>query len=265
MWDYKNAYNGYEDLATFTGDELAKYRQHLLEKSRPQSKWIKERFNIENVLEIGCGNGRLLIDLAEGTAETDFYGSGIDVSDSRIKFAEKWYADAGINNLEFWVQDVLKPSWLLPGPNTLVICVTGTFGYFHPQDFKAPAFVLDRIKSSLDVDGAAVFELYNIPDKRKRMLEINNNHLRSWYKLAPEDKFDFYLEEFNYFPEIDNTMCHTKTFITKTGRVDEGRYEMLKYYSKEEFRDLALSVGFRQIDFHGALWTPDSEVVVVHA
>jgi len=81
------------------------------------------------VLEVGCGNGRLLVELARrGAVETAL---GIDVARSRIGFARRWAADESCHGVAFEAGDAL--TYGLPSDAfDAVVVFTGTFGYFEP-------------------------------------------------------------------------------------------------------------------------------------
>ena len=84
------------------------------------------------MLEVGGGNGRLLIDLARrGRCGP---GRGIDLAESRIAFALEWAADEGLGDVRFEAADALTYDW---GDGTwdAALCVTSAFAYFEPLGY----------------------------------------------------------------------------------------------------------------------------------
>src|SRR4051812_11879024 len=84
--------------------EVAAYRQAVLRKTEHQRDVIAALLGPEaTLLEIGCGNGRLLIALADRLRA----GIGIDLARSRVAFARAWAQDAGQRHLTFIAGDAL--------------------------------------------------------------------------------------------------------------------------------------------------------------
>ena len=126
-----NSYEGVEHPDNFADRAAVDvYRQAALDKSRTQADFITRIFPAaRTVLEACCGNGRLLIFLAQHLD----HGHGFDLSKSRVAFGNRWIADQAIANVDIWCDDVLSPSPRLSGLRAqLGICITGAFGYFEP-------------------------------------------------------------------------------------------------------------------------------------
>jgi hypothetical protein len=234
-------YEGYENLADFTPEGLAAYRQSLLEKSKAQVEFIKKHTCGKlNIVEIGSGNGRLLISLAKAGKVN--LGWGLDISESRTAFAKQWQTDLKIKELLFIQRDIVYNDSQFNVD--LSICITGCFQYFsYDKNWFSPArCVLDFMRDS---SGTALFELYKRPANP-----------RSWHKLPDTDRFMYLLDD--YTP--DNPTTHTKTFIKRDGTVDI-RTEQLYYYTMVQFLDLLKSAGFNNV--HWAKENSQSMVVLV--
>lgn len=248
----KEAYEGVDSLSNFrTMDDILRYREQLLNKTKPQTKFIRSLFtksNIGHVLEIGCGNGRLLIDIVSSELlerNSGIRAVGIDLSDSRIAFAEQWAMDLGIiGSIAFTSGDIL--TFPQAQSSDLVICVTGAFQYFKPMGRESD--ILEFFKKSLKEGGKLVLEVYNLPAERRLMLQVANNRLKTWDALPPEDPFAYYLNNWIYDPWT-KIMTHEKTFIHRSGRIDDLRIEYLKYYTPAELIDRLSNVGFKEISF----------------
>lgn len=232
MDDLKHAYEGVDDLKDFTKESLTNYRALLVSKSIPQLYLMTQLKNgrLGSVLEIGCGNGRtLLTGAVYGQLKT---GVGVDLSASRIGFARDWAKEeCEDDRLDFISCSIFD---IEPKPvYDTVICITGAFQYFEPQGRKDQ--LLEYIRHSLRPGGGAILELYDIPEERRKLLELSS-HLQTWYELPPEDPWRFYLESFDLEP--NDIVTHKKTFVSRDGRIDEGRVERLKYYRYQDLDDM---------------------------
>jgi SAM-dependent methyltransferase len=246
-------YNGYEELARFMPGELHSYRQMLLEKTQPMVDLIGNEVWMPNftkpglrVLEIGCGNGRLLIGLAnQGLLE---HGAGIDISQSRIDFANQWCDDAGHDDkMTFVCDDVLNRlhayNGVLHGDGgfDLAVCITGCFQYFYPASPQAPRELLRYMKTTAPW---GLFELYKRPPMG-----------RTWKELPADDPWMYVLDD---YVDNDDWVEHTKTFIARDGRVDT-RVENLAYYTPEVFITHLKRAGYTST----RVWEDSSSFVVL--
>lgn len=260
--DLAAAYEGVEGSFPDAASR-ARYRAAMLAKSLHQADFIGRLLGRpSSVLEVGCGNGRLLIELARRGLLTD--GIGIDMARSRICFAREWADDERLNSLRFEAADALE---FEPGPNRhdAIICVTGMFAYLDPLAPGTAELVLRRWANALRPDGLLVLELYPHPEITSLMPK-SSGVLRLWRELDAGDPWRFYLSELRLEGCI---LTHIKTFIHRTtGQVDTGRRERLMIYSMQEISHILRHAGFDQIVGHEG-WTETSyesaETMVVTA
>lgn len=236
-------YEGYEDLSSFSGPQLARYRQALLEKTKPQIDFVLKHISLPSyrIVEIGSGNGRFLIGMANRARNGKgllAYGYGMDLSASRVAFAEQWAGDWFKQNwisgpLVFLQEDILTK---ISGPYVdIAVCITGCIQYFNPAEVK---HVLGWMRSHATY---GLFELYHRPVFHTPT-QYGPLPAKTWHKLPDTDKFTYLLDE--YTP--DNPTKHTKIFIGRDGSVDE-RVEHLRYYGDIEFRRLLAEAGFTNL------------------
>jgi SAM-dependent methyltransferase len=241
--DVAAAYEGLEALDQFTDPEaLNAYRASMFERTAPQTAFVRTRLGAGGALEIGSGNGRLLLDLARsGTIER---GLGIELSSSRTEFAQRWAQDLGCaEKVEFRAGDALAAD--LGGGWDLAACITGTFGYFDAFVPGSAGQLARRLHGALRPGGSLVLELYPHPVER-RLLEAAQGTLRTWKELDEGDPWRFYLSEFT----IEGTvLSHRKTFVHRTsGEIDEGRSERLVIYTPDAIETLLRDAGFGEIE-----------------
>jgi len=241
-------YEGVEGLELFSGPaHIDAYRSMLLAKTADQARFIVKLMGEHkfSVLELCCGNGRLLIALA-GLRMLK-YADGIDASSSRIKFALDWVEDFNKGRsfgteCRFHTGDVSSP---VPKPWSydVGVCITGALQYF---EYWTALDILKRMITKNNIR-VVVLELYNIPHERKEMLAAGNNRLRLWEELPLEDPFIYYLNDFTYYPDL-NMMDHGKVFIGRDGGIDGGRIERLHYYTPDKVSKLVQEAGFEFVE-----------------
>ena len=259
-----SAYEGVEELAGYSATQLRAYRDDLLDRTEQQASFIAARLPPDaRVLEIGSGNGRLLIALARAGAVAD--ALGLEVARSRVEFARAWAADDGIAGLRFEVADALAGD--LPGEFDAVICITGAFAYFDAMRAGSAVELLRRAHDALASGGLLVLELYPHPRHRRMLESDSTGELRLWQELAPSDPWRFYLSHLRYDGQR-RVLSHHKTFVHRTsGEIDEGRHEHLRLYDAAELDVELRAAGFADVEAHGG-WTgepcgADDELLVV--
>jgi SAM-dependent methyltransferase len=252
MGQLADAYEGVEDLSSFPGPAaMQAYRRTVLERSVAQADFLLERVDTPaRVLEVACGNGRLLIELARrGTLAA---GRGLDIAASRIAFAERWAADEEVRQVRFEARDVFQSSLEAEGYDATV-CITGAFGYFEPL---APGSALElarRLNAATRPGGLLVLELYPAPHYR-RIAQAGGGEARVWKELPADDPWRYYLSHV-VLEHDGQVLTHNKTFIHReTGEVDSGRSEKLHLYTPESIAHLLEEAGFEDASaFEG--WT----------
>lgn len=236
----------YEGLETGLGDAaaVAAYREAALARHAPDAAFLATRLAPgAQVLEIGCGNGSLLIDLARRGALAG--GLGIDLARSRIAFATEWAADEPeASGLRFAAGDALTAD-LGTEPHDAVLCLTGTFAYFDAFRPGAGEELLGRAVAALAPGGLLALELY--PHRRaRRLLEASDDRrVRLWRELEEGDPWRFYLSDLTLDGSV---LVHRKTFVHRhDGTVDATRSERLRLYDPDELTALATAAGLRDV------------------
>ena len=258
------AYEGLERPESFAGPEaILRYREAALDRSRQQSELLAaELAPAASVLEIGCGNGRLLVDLAQRGAAVQ--AVGIDVAASRIEFARTWARDLGLDGLRFEAADALT-SPLDPDAFDAALCITGALGYFGAAQPRADGRLLERMAEALTPGGLLCLELYPHVQTR-RLLAHTGGEARVWHELPPTDPWRFYLSRYIL---TDDVLLHEKRFVHReTGAIDEGREEQLFLYDPVSISDALERAGFsdvRCLDGWSREDYADGEVLVVLA
>jgi SAM-dependent methyltransferase len=248
---YKSGYEGYERPEQFpTRAALQDYRRLLLEKTQAQIAFIERRLGSRRlrVIEFGSGNGRLLVALV--LAGLLQHGVGVEISRSRSAFARAWATDLGLSTVTFVTGDALAFTAFDAASFDLAICITGAFNCFYPISEQAPQQVLRTMRLALAPGGTALLELYQLPERRRRMFALNDGRLRLWQPLPAEDRFAYYLDDLQYWADRQ-VLKHEKTFIGRDGTIDRGRVKVLKYYTIDEVSALLARAGYVTVSVRG--------------
>jgi SAM-dependent methyltransferase len=239
------AYEGVEGRGSFADHAtLEAYRALALQKTDAQLAFLKSKCPTGGrLIEIGCGNGRLPIALAQLGLIDD--GIGLDLSDTRVAFARTWAADLHLDDrLRFEVADALSYEPDVTACS-LAVCITGTLGYFDAYVPGSSRKILDTLRRSLAANGLLLLELYPHPHEL-RLLRANDGHIRVWSELNASDPWRFYLSDLRL--ESEEVLVHTKTFVHRTdGLIDAGRSERLILYTPETISTLLLESGFSNV------------------
>jgi SAM-dependent methyltransferase len=258
------AYEGVDDLDSF-GDRTSidRYRADRLRRTAPQADCLAERMSPGRILEVACGNGRLLLEFARRDGRPSL---GIDVAASRVAFAREWAREARYGDTEFALGDALDYP-LQTGSFVAALCITGAFAYFEAAAPGAAALLARRLNDALEPGGLLCLELYPHPGYR-RLLEAVGGEARIWNELPPDDPWRFYLSRLS-LDDSGVILRHDKTFIHRaTGEVDSGREEHLYLYSEEGITEVLDTAGFHEVTLYeewGGKRYRGGEVMVVTA
>jgi len=247
---YKTGYEGFEVPENFpTETALADYRQLLVAETGRETAFIARHLGHRKlrIMDLGSGNGRLLVTLGlEGMVE---FGLGVEISRSRVAFAQQWVRDLGLQDIQWVAADVLDFNEFEAGAFDIVTCLGDVFSYFRAVRKAAPAEMLVRTRTALVRDGCLLLHIYQMSKEREQMLALSGGRLRVWRPLPPEDRFAYYLSELDYVAE-ERMLTHRKTFIGRDGSIDDGRMEVMGYHSRAELLQLLNNGGFHRIQLY---------------
>src|SRR5712691_8995952 len=198
-WDaesYKTGYDGVELPERFpTAAALEAYRRLLLEQTERETALVARHLGHRKlrVMDLCSGNGRFLVKLAlEGMLD---FGLGVEISRSRVAFAQDWLRDLGLQAVQAVCADALEFHDFDPASFDLVSCIGDTFSYFAPVRENAPVQALATMRRALVPTGCVLLHVYQVSEKRKQILALNDGKLRVWRPLPPEDRFAYYLSD----------------------------------------------------------------------
>ena len=170
-----NNYEGVEAPDNFADDRaVSQYRAAVLERSKVHAEFITRCFpDACTILESCCGNGRLLIALADRFESL----YGFDASKSRVAFGKSWIEDSGYTNIDLWSDNAMAPSARLLGLKVdLGICITGAFGYFEAFEEGISERLMQIHAAQINTGGGLLLELYQHPHEIAACLQ--DSHMR---------------------------------------------------------------------------------------
>jgi precorrin-6B methylase 2 len=200
--------------------------------------------NLKNnkVCEIGSGNGKLLIAMdLDGIVSKAI---GIEISESRFNFAEKFRKQYQSKNVSFINDDLFKVSPL--NNFDLIFGVDIVFQLLSALSEKAEKQTLDWIYDSLKPNGSILLELREFKSTLHVLDTQHDGINRTWEKFDQSDPFDFvlskqYVNEQNYLVR-ENLFYKRNTFETSFFKI------LLKLYSPVKISALFLRHGFKHIN-----------------
>lgn len=171
--------NVYDEIS----QEFSATRQYIWPDLKPFLNEVKSN---SSVLDVGCGNGRLLLGLPQKIKYT-----GIDISKELLKEAEKNYPEQ-----KFLETDITQDSiWKHLPQYDYIFCVAVLH---HLPTEKDQLFVLNQIKKHLKPHGKAVITVWNLwqPKYRKYHLDLktklqNPHHVYIPFQGKPRFHFAF--------------------------------------------------------------------------
>ena len=216
---------------------------------------LLEKLNVDKdarILEVGCGNGRILINLAKLGYKNLV---GIDISPRFIKDAEKKKERHGTKHVKFLVGDVLELDKLFgKGEFDVVMFVwTSVVGYYGEEEIDKEIFSKVR---------------YVLRD-RGYMLILNSANRDLILRLSEYYSGPYISEHGNLtvieYPKFDPVRSVNKTRWKFYRRLESGDLKFLdeieyeiRLYSLHELIKMAGEAGFNYVDAYGRLSTMEA-------
>ena len=231
----------YEDYEKFSSNDVEKrYKLNKLEQAKKNVSFI-DRLNQGkvSVLELGSGNSKFLYALA--LADKLEAGVGIEVSQDRHDFAEKWRKELDCNSVTNLFWDALTlPSYVFDNKKyDITYCVDLAFQFFDPVSPGSDLEVLNKMFEATKIGGHIVLEL----DTHNRLIsKMENNKLKTRQSFEDPDPWEFLLWDCE---QHENTIEINKTFINRRSMKRSKSSVVLKNYSRGDIISLLERVGFK--------------------
>ncbi|MDC0156184.1 class I SAM-dependent methyltransferase [Verrucomicrobia bacterium] len=235
--DYRNininAYKQVENAQNYkTTKELEEYRSKRINDVLPATEFIEKSICKGaplRVLEYCSGSSCLLYSLEKrGLLEKGF---GVEISENRFGFAERWKNDHGfvkVNNLNLNVEDLDFPE----DSFDLIILVDSAFCYFFPENFDLPEKVVSQISKWLVKGGKCIFDMMTRV-KDREMCNKHGSH-SYWLEFEAENPFRFGLYKQEIVDSDNSIMFTQNTYIRRDGFIDDSKKEFTRFYTLHE-------------------------------
>jgi len=177
-----------------SNQEVEKYRQSKIDEVQKNVSFIERHFNTKiDVLEIGSGNSKFLYGLDK--ADLLKSGYGIDVSKSRIDFANEWKKDLQIQNVHNVHGNALDLDLDNLPEFDLIYCVDMAFQLFDPAQPGSDIKFLNSCYKKLKKGGKIVLEL----DSSEQILKsLHNDKAKLWQEFDSSDPWMYLLWDCTY-------------------------------------------------------------------
>lgn len=261
----QRAYDDFEKLENFSGNDLNKYRNNKLASATGHTNFIKKLFpgrQRMSVLELGSGNSRSLFALEKaGMLEK---GYGIEISRSRFEFAELWKKEWDFSKVFNINSNVIGADIRKFGPFDLCFCVDLAFQFFEPYGIDRVFEILDAVNKNLRDGGKVVIEL----DGCGRALDsVRYGMGRIWEEFSHPDPWRYSLWDCRYDKKT-KLLTLKKIFIKRNMHRFWTNVTILRIYNKDEISALLKKVGFKKIKLYsgwegGPFKNDASEFIVV--
>ena len=244
----------YKDYEVFDSeDTLEAYRKEKLKSVEKNVKFVKDNCGKNlKVLEIGSGNSKFLYALEEKGLLN--YGYGVEISNSRVKFANKWKKDLKNKNVYNYEDNILNVNFEYLGNSNLVYCVDLAFQFINPLKPGSDKELLTTIYNHLQPGGKLILEL----DTHKRLVnQMENNSLKTWQEFDKSDPWRYLLWECSlqgHNIEINKTFIKRDLTDTSVSKV------ILKNYERHDIISMMKNVGFKNCNVYEH-WDKESDIV----
>lgn len=219
------AFENYSDV-----NSLIEYRKARILFCENYSKYISillaGRENAKAV-EIGSGSSALLFSLLEKKIITE--GIGIEQSESRFNFAERWKKDCNYFNVKNICSNFVDIE--LPHETfDLYLIVDNTFSYLYPENQLYPKNLIQQAEKYLKKDGYIIIELNNYVPFRKTLREEKTT------KLPESNPFE-YAVHIKTFDIETNILKSEAKYIRKDGK-EKSKIELSYVYDVDTVASL---------------------------
>ncbi|MDA2936655.1 class I SAM-dependent methyltransferase [Acidobacteria bacterium AH-259-A15] len=181
-------------------------------------------------------------------------GVGIEISNSRFKFAEKFKSNVNSHKVKNLNKNIFEIS-----PESdfdLIIGVDIVLQLISPLNQSAERDILAWIRQSLRPKGFIILELWDF-DHILKQIDITQNNLQIWEEFSENDPFEFVLAHISLNKE--NDIVWKKLFL-KRDTMERSEFEnVLRPYSPEKITSVLKTNGFESVEIF-TKWSTEGDV-----
>ena len=256
-------FTAFDEFEIFSSnEEMKKYRQLKINEVQKNISFVKKHFDRKiDVLEIGSGNSKFLYALEQhGLLKS---GYGVDVSKSRIDFANKWKNDLNLKNVQNIHKNILESNMSEFPQVDLIYCVDMAFQLFDPAFQGSDINFLNSCYKKLKNGGKIILELDN---NHKILNSLHNNNAKLWQEFDSSDPWMYLLWDCDYEPK--KSYLHIKkTFIKRDLSKISRNNICLRVYTHSDIINILDNLSFKNMQIHNC-WhkqgdMSDDEFVII--
>ena len=227
------AYDNVEQLKNFDDiKSIELYRNERLTMYKDHVSYVQStsRDKKLNIIEIGSGSSAFLFQL--NNQKLLERGVGIEISNSRYQFAEKWKSDLNnqsIENINANFNEVI----LEENYYDIIFCIDNTLSYLQPENKQYPNLFIEKSRKWLKRGGLLILEMHNYNPIIEKM---NDNILYFLKRNKASNPFDYSLYYYEYDENENQITTHSK-YLSKTHDNKEKK-EISFVYNIQSLTDL---------------------------
>lgn len=248
-------FTAFDEFEIFSSkQEVEQYREFKINEVQKNISFVKNHFDKKiDVLEIGSGNSKFLYGLEEiGLLNS---GYGIDISKSRIDFANEWKSDLQIKNVYNIQGNVLELDMDGLPKFDLIYCVDMAFQLFDPANQGSDIKFLNSCYKKLKKGGKIVLEL----DNNKQILKsLHNDNIKLWQEFDNADPWMYLLWDCNY--DRQKSYLHIKKAFIKRDLSKISRNNIcLRIYTHSDIISILDKLSFNNIQIYN-YWNKEGDM-----
>jgi len=249
-WDGRSNFTSYDEVESSenypTRAALEAYRSERLAIG-----WTRAEFALKisdapvppTVIEIGSGSSALLYALhLRGLLKR---GVGIELSESRHRFAESWRADEGFASVINRCGDFATLT-LADMDADLVLCLDNTFSYLGPENETYPRRLVEKASLFLRPGGTLIIDSHN---QEKLIASMQNDERQLWIELPSTNAFKFalYRQSFNR----EKGWIRSESIYLKADGSERRKVDLETGHDRATVERLLLDAAFTDLRFYG--------------
>ena len=239
-------FTAFDEFEIFSSkNKIEQYREFKLNEVQKNVSFVKKHFdNKIDVLEVGSGNSKFLYALEQHNLLN--FGYGVDVSKSRVDFADDWKKDLRLDNIYNIHKNILDSDMDEFPQVDLIYCVDMAFQLFDPASQGSDIKFLNSCYKKLKKGGKIVLELDN---NNKILKSLENNEAKLWQEFDSSDPWMFLLWDCNYEPT--KSYLHIKKTFIKRDLSEISRNNIcLRVYTHSDIINILDKLSFKNMQIY---------------
>lgn len=230
------AYSNVENLSDFSNaTAIQDYRNERLAAVAPAAAFVAKYGAAGlpvDVVEVGSGSSCLLYALAKMNVLRQ--GVGVEASESRHRFAEKWKSDDDFDSVQNLHGDFLD---MKLGEDRFDVCllVDNTFAYFVDEEKHVARRVADATAKLIRADGKLIVQVTCFPEYAAQCR--TKGRASKWFECPPGGRHSYRLYEYS-LNDNETIMTSRSLYIGTDRGSDSEKVEQFIIYDESSLRNV---------------------------